>query len=590
MPYQALNTTSQVLKSHIVTALETIANKEDEDDRSPTACYELCACYISGFGTAIDHQKATFWLLRACEMGQAWARSTVHRLLEAMQESCPSEKVEQWLYSAVQEGSLMALESLSERNSPRYYEALGAYRNFTTKSAGPPELQWTKVMAIIDGYSRGDDISLGLIGKLEDKLNDNGDTILICACRAGKHQVAHRLLDIGADARTCNRLGENALHLLTCLDTKEVPTMAERLFKENVDWTQEASSSSIPCSLEQRPMIPGCPMVRAVFMNRPRILEVLFRLEKSHELYSSTRQKKIRDANIKKMLALACRQCNIDILEVIKTERSYLWSHDMESLGFWIDERRYSLSALAIAGCVSDRATSGFNVPERFWRCHSHGRLHLENLLRTLRILGGAGIDFNMTPCGGESNALFFAIRHGRADAVNILLAESDNGNMFEAFGLGVTQDFDAADGVLRDEGTRLPNHGQKSTLIDAIDLSIERGHRDIFRTLLKTRNHEALEMGITYPIVYSQVKVWWMKDFDKKRWTLAELLFPEPEDMRRVFPKVPNKVYKYKDCMRRSLRFRTHDHYFVSDGRLNYPLRYMVSIAMSLHRDIQLA
>lgn len=528
--------------------------------------------------------------------------------------------VEDWLFSAVKLGSSLALQSLRSMGSSKYQEALAIYRCLSSrfKSTSPKgglgvttakldyrnldhdnplsnqkksdleEFHWPTVMLMLNNLSEGyGDAALARSTIPDDTQNPDGDTLLLCASRAGQHQVVKKLLDLGANANKTNSRGENALHFLACFDEQEVIDVAERLFKANVDCTAEARSSSIVCDFEQNPTSPGCPMIRAVVMDKPKILEILFRLEAKYERHPSARQQKMKERNLRKMLALACRQNNIEVLEVIASERPAIMESNINSVGFWIDDHRYSLSALAINGCVSDRGSSGYNIPEVFWRRHIHGAAYLDNLRKVLRFLHLAGVDYNVTTCGGDRNALFFAIRHGRADAVEILLEDYNSDQIFESFGVEPDSSTDVVE--LGPQATRAqsPNHRQKQALVDAIELSISQGHQEIFRTLLRTRNGEALKMGIEYPVFYMNVKTWRAPSYEKP-WSF---IFTEPEDVRPYFPSnVPSKVYRYDEVWKPLFRARSEDHLHVSDGRLNYALLYMVVVAKSLHRDIQLA
>ena len=551
-------------------ALETTANKL-EDERNPTACYELCICYFSGFGTAIDYVQATAWLMKACEREQPWARASVHRLLEAMQTSATvqSYPVEDWLMSVVQQGSLIALESLQERNSPGYSRALAAYRKSGLNTSKAGGIHWPTISSklTLSGHPLPSP-ELGVL--LDIPRNAQKDTLLICATREGRHHVVHQLLDRGANARICNSLGENALHLLSCLDPQEVEAVAGRLFSASIDWTTEAQGSSISRTFEQRPTVAGCPLVRAAAMNRPSILKILFRLETQHETSPTFRQRKIKEANLRKMLAIASRQCHIDVIETIFEHRPEIMIN-INTLGFWIDQRRYTLCALAIASCVSVKATSGFNVPEKFWRAHAHGRAYLENLKRTLHFLCCTGMDVHSTACGGDSNALFFAIRLGRTETVDFLLEGFVAENMFTAFGTAKTTT----------AAPPHPNHHEKVGLVSAISLSIAQGHRDIFKLLLRTRDGEALKMGIEYPVIFRAAETWRIPHPHRFR--------PGAKNVRVLFPDVEYEVYKYDDCWFIPWPKKHRDHFYFSDGRLNYPLRYMTDIASSVHRDIAL-
>ena len=515
-----------------------------------------------------------------------WARASVHRLLEAMQTCVWAQNfpVDDWLMSAAQEGSLIALESLKERNSLAYSRALAAYRKNQLIAPKSRSIHWPSISAKLEGLSRSK-ASVECVPFLNASMNSLGDTLLICAIREGRHSIAHQLLDHGADVHKINSLGENALHLLACLDTQEVEKVARRLFDSSIDWTIEARGNSINRAYEQRPTIAGCPLVRVASMNKAVLLDILFKLETEYEKDLNFRQRKLKEANLRKILAISCRQCYIDVIEVLLNRRPEILAAEMNTLAFWIDQRRYTLSALAIASCVSAKAVSGFNVPEKFWRAHAHGREYLTNLTRTLQFLLNTGVDMRRTACGGESNALFFAIRLGRTEAVEILLSiqrlsSRDNvrDNIFAAFGTAHVR------GANIDGDTNpYPNHHQKIGMVRAISLSIAQGHRDIFRILLRTRDGEALKKGIVFPVYFAAVTTWRINR--QPRWYK-----PKVDNMRAFFPGLEADILKYEDCYFMPFFRKKHrDHFYFSDGRLNYPLKYMTDIAMSVHRDIVL-
>ena len=516
--------------------------------------------------------------MKACQREQPWARASIHRLLEAMEMSgtVQNSLVEDWLLSATQKGSLIALESLRERGTPLYTRAREAYRKFGLQASTPGGVHWPTISAKLEQLSRRPLPSHEREALLNISRNAQGDTLLICAAREGRHSIVHQLLDHGADVRICNSLGENVLHMLACLDSREVEAVAGRLFDASIDWTTEAHGNSISRAFEQRPIVAGCPLVRAASLNSPKLLEILLHLETKYEVTPTFRQRKIKEANLRKLLAIACRSCYIDILEVLFEQRPEVLNADMNTLGFWIDQRRYSLSALAIASCVSVRATSGFNVPEKFWRAHAHGRTYLANLKRTLYFFRRIGIDFENTPCGGDLNALFFAIRLGRTQSVKLLLDDYVVEDMFGAFG---TANVKGARTI--NEVGRYPNHHKKLGLVQAISLSIIQGHRDIFKILLRTRDGEALKMGNVFPVIYRARTTWRLPHPGTFR--------PFVEDVQAFFPGIKYEVYEYHDSWILPF-FKSHtDHFYFSDGRLDYPLKYMHDIASSVHRDMKL-
>ena len=160
--------------------------------------------------------------------------SSVYQLLESMGASLESIHfpVEDWLFGAVKLGSFLALQSLRSMGSSKYQEALAVYRCLSSRfksisakgglgvttakldyrnqdhdnplsdqnRSDLEELQWPTVMLVLNDLSEGyGDAVLACSTIPDDTQNPDGDTLLLCASRAGQHQVVKKLLDLGAN-------------------------------------------------------------------------------------------------------------------------------------------------------------------------------------------------------------------------------------------------------------------------------------------------------------------------------------------------------------------------------------------------------
>ncbi|MCJ1436345.1 hypothetical protein MMC27_005723 [Xylographa pallens] len=632
IPYQSLTSMSDILKTHVFRALERLA-ADKHDERSTAACYELCVCYLSGFGVGTSELSASEWLIEACrrnEPKEPWARSIAYHLLDAMdildQCQCSRDELETWSLEATAKGSWIALESLRKMSSSSYRLALAEHRlalgraieSNHVHASGPlsniVEEDETHALQLHSSASVGRESDFDIGDLLDymsgegpttilDRRDLNGDTAMLCACRGAHPKIIHKLLDLAADARAINRQGENCLHLLPCLQEDDVKSIACRLIEQGADLRQEAQDISIVGGYETYFFVAGCPMTRAITMNRPMILEILLRLEDKDPRENSARATKIRLSNVRKMIALACRMNNMDALKLIAKYHPRAFNKNtLNSIGYWINGKRFSLAALAITGCVSDKTTSGFDIPEKFWRYLSNGRSHTECIRSTIGFLSSNGVDFCSTPCGGSTNALFFAIRNGQEDIVEYLLGCGNGPDLFEPFGkahLAASANASAAKPIQL-EGS-YPNHRHKMGLVSAIKLAISQGHIRIFKMLLRWQNSEALDWGQTIPLMidYSNTLERSREDLcgyfptdlcallgdrNGKSRGQSPWIYKLNEFYGTNYLKGPPGIIRY---YWKPSRKKPEDY---CDGRLNYSLLYMSFIATAGHRDIKFA
>ncbi|EXK49713.1 hypothetical protein FOMG_02199 [Fusarium oxysporum f. sp. melonis 26406] len=122
------------------------------------------------------------------------------------------------------------------------------------------------------------------------------------------------------------------------------------------------------------------------------------------------------------MLVWVVRLHHTKVLEVLHEffASSGLFSN-LKQLRFWVDGVRQSLSEMCVRGCVLGTGTTGFDMSQEFIQLVYYGSNSLRYLEQTLTFLETLSSEIMDMGCNGARNALFFAIREGRRDAVRIL-------------------------------------------------------------------------------------------------------------------------------------------------------------------------
>lgn len=436
---------------HIEDALQSVA-ESPQDTRRAAAWVELAMCHASRitrhsgseFGRDLWKTSATTSVLNAAELGDAWARAVALRVSEALGQLVPERyDVRRWLFDAASKGSSIALESLVEVNRHDATEALRIYRQTVCGNPGQlynnvqPKPEFMENPGLVVN-SRRDTVlhwiasvgNMSMLRALAPSLlnnplinarNEQGDTPLLCATRAGHFGLIRMILDLGADANLANVLLENPLHFLTCLDGPDIPQAAQLLVQAGSDPSAEAIGYSGNTYLDHRPRGRSCSSLRAIFANNAHALNALIKLT-AHTLSVSTAHEAIPLATQRTLLAWALRLHHPEILEVLG--RHFGRTRLLNSLGqtyIWNNGRRYSLPELCIIGGVSASPASGFDIPEPMFRIINHGKKYIQNLEASLAFLDRHEPTIFAQPCGKARNALFFAIREGRADAVRFL-------------------------------------------------------------------------------------------------------------------------------------------------------------------------
>ncbi|KAE8346130.1 hypothetical protein BDV24DRAFT_158927 [Aspergillus arachidicola] len=447
IPYHDLRFVSMVVMDHIVDSLKLVAESKT-DTRRAAACTELAICYACDLvketclNKVPDSEQSVTYLIRAAELGDKWARCIVARVAQGMQVAIPDKyPVQDWLYDAARKGSRDALASLRDLDRAMYDDALMSYRTtfwrkllpgFTTlgsfssnpgdivSSEGDTFLHWIASSGQLDILQRFRPVDLPQ--NVLDSRNDQGDTPLLCAVRAGHYGMLVALVNLNADGRITNNAGENGLHFLGSLNAENVNTAANLLVMAGAQMDAEAEEYTGITYFETRPIVKGCPKLRAAMLNYPHALRALFDVEQTRWGLESQSHRSLTAFALRFIVAWAIRLCYTEILEVL---RDYLSSskliQELQGARFWTNGARYSLIELWVLGSASSCPLSGIDMPNRFWRYINHSSKQHNALERSLLFLRDLDQKILEIPCFGARNPTFFAIKEGNRDAFRCL-------------------------------------------------------------------------------------------------------------------------------------------------------------------------
>lgn len=436
----------------VVSALKLVATSR-HDTRRAAACMELAICYACDFVKEYDASEniidsssvAQEYILKAAALGDIWARLIAYRVSQAMQMDIPANyPIRLWLFDAASQGSRIALESLEKLNISLHKEALTRYRSTL---CGNPTEHFTRLDPILKRdpratiNERGDTFlhwtaSTGQVGELEsliatslaedviNRQNQQGDTPLLCATRAGHHEILIRLVGQNADASIRNAAGENPLHFLGSLDDDQIPVAAQLLVTAGAAIDAEAKAYTGNTYLQTKPTGKGCPKLRAVMLDQPHVLKALLGLDAYQQSLDHRLRYPTSASTQRIMIAWAIRLRHNRTLEVLQ---EYFCNspvyQDIGQIRVWNNGNRHSLLELCILGNVSGNVASGFDVPDKFWRYINHGEEYRICLEHSLTFLADNGVDIFEAPCRRARNGLFFAIIQDNRDAMNFFMS-----------------------------------------------------------------------------------------------------------------------------------------------------------------------
>jgi hypothetical protein len=276
---------------------------------NPPEAFLLTALYINGYGVDKNTSSASRWLFNAWGVKHPLASAYGYRIARAIGVTFDNtEGVIGSLNLMALRGSRIAFEDLALVSKNDYEETKKTIRNslagtganhfFQTEMLhGFTHGMWIKtfgnIPVLLDNFSRlnriadytankrGDRIlhvaaSCGQTEAIEalldrfpslevDQLNDQGETPLLCACRAGQTDTVLWLASHGAKASVAARNGESPLHWLISFDDEEIERVGPALIQAGADsdvktTTFIAYQAEFPASLDLDRLPEGYPI------------------------------------------------------------------------------------------------------------------------------------------------------------------------------------------------------------------------------------------------------------------------------------------------------------------------------------------
>lgn len=276
---------------------------------NPPEAFLLTALYINGYGVDRDTSLAYKWLASACRAMHPLAVAYGYRICLALGYTYESPKtlVEPMKHMALR-GSRIALQDLALISPDDYKETRDMIRNILAGTGagfffekemlhGSTYGMWMKtfgnISVLLENFSRLNRIADYTVNKrgdrvlhiaascnqtlaieallnrfpaLEiDQLNNQGETPLLCACRAGQTRTALWLLSQGAKASIVAHNGESALHWLISFDDEDIEKVGAALNEAGANPTVKtkasvAYQSNFPTSLVLDRLPEGYPI------------------------------------------------------------------------------------------------------------------------------------------------------------------------------------------------------------------------------------------------------------------------------------------------------------------------------------------
>ncbi len=301
------------------TLLNRLQRNMAKNEINPPECFILAAFYINSLGTDRNDKEAARLIRLAAYNGHQHAQAYACRICRALSTSfVPDDATVSNLCVSALKGSRTALKDLQQVApdqvpyiNTRLRNTLGGVgANFFHKDQMLHSLShwaWTDMLTsratIADKLrgvknkvdfrinKRGDRMlhfaaSCGyleaVMALIEDyfidvnQLNDQGETPLLCACRASQVEVTQYLINHGADVSISTADKESPMHWLVSFEGDDVTTIGLALHacggNVRLITMRDIAHSVFPGGIDCDHQVPGTPLSWAVHHDRPDIV------------------------------------------------------------------------------------------------------------------------------------------------------------------------------------------------------------------------------------------------------------------------------------------------------------------------------
>jgi ankyrin repeat protein len=304
--------------------LARVQNANQNNEVNPPECFILASFYINQYGADSNHAEAIRLILHAAKWGHPISKAYNYRICSGLEEGFRADdQMISNLWDMALEGSRMAFQDLAHVAPQKYSQVRNILRDglagtgarfFEAQTGllhGFSFGQWMDTFdnqeVLIQNFSRlnriadyrinkrGDGIlhmaaSCGKCKAIEalldsfsaldvNQVNDQGETPLLCACRAGQTEVVHLLLARGADVSIVTPSKESPIHWLLSFDDADIEIVGASLLASGADirlrTTKLLAYSRFPSGIELDHQQPGTPLSWAVHHDRPVIVKFL---------------------------------------------------------------------------------------------------------------------------------------------------------------------------------------------------------------------------------------------------------------------------------------------------------------------------
>ncbi|ERF69389.1 hypothetical protein EPUS_05934 [Endocarpon pusillum Z07020] len=304
--------------------LARVQNASKDNRVNPPECFMLASFYINGYGADVNYDEAVRLILHAARWGHDIAKAYGYRICRAIKEEfLADDQMISNIWHMALEGSRMASQDLADVAPGNYSELRTILRDGlagtgarffepgTSLLHGFSYRQWMNTFddqqALVENLSRLDRIAEYRINKRGDRIlhiaascgkcnaietlldtlsaldvnhvNDQGETPLLCACRAGQTEVVHLLLGRGADASIATPSKESPLHWLVSFEDADIEIVGGTLIASGADirlrTTNSIAYSQFPSGIDVDHQQRGTPLSWAVHHDRPAIVKFL---------------------------------------------------------------------------------------------------------------------------------------------------------------------------------------------------------------------------------------------------------------------------------------------------------------------------
>jgi hypothetical protein len=255
---------------------------------------EEAICHLTGFGVAADPKRYLSILAECYSLGHEPAKHALPAVHDALRIPLP-EHLQSQLHPA------MVAESVSHAAGP---DPIYFQRECPTSEAEGIIHQSNHAPYETDHSN----INVA---------DENGDTLLLRACRSGDARMVHLLLASNANAGITNSFGESPLHWVGTMDPCDMLPVASNLVARGADPNWVAKANSGITAKTGLPLLEGTALHRAVSFGNKDAVRALLHIRSNPEVSGGPIFVYKGKSRRSDPIQYACMSHQIEILELM---------------------------------------------------------------------------------------------------------------------------------------------------------------------------------------------------------------------------------------------------------------------------------